>query len=182
MALNATIHSFDVTLNDADRGVYESLSFRVARHPSETPEFLMTRVLAYCLEFAPGLEFSRGLSEPDMPALSIRDLTGALQAWIEVGAPDAARLHKASKSAPRVAVYCHRDVEALLGRLETATLHRRESLEVHAVDRPLLAALCERLERRMAFDLAVSERHLYVTLDSATLSGEVATFGLGVPR
>ena len=63
--------------------------------------YLLTRVLAYCLEYTEGLEMSRGLAEPDEPALMVRDLTGALQAWIEVGSPDAARLHKASKAAPR---------------------------------------------------------------------------------
>src|SRR3977135_3674685 len=109
MALPATIPTFDINLSDVDRGVYESLSFKVARHPSETDEYLLTRVLAYCLEFGEGIRFSRGMLDPVEPALSIRDLTGALQVWIEVGAPDAARLHKASKAAPRVVLYTHRE-------------------------------------------------------------------------
>src|SRR4051812_47354462 len=98
MALTATVHHFDVELSDVDRGVYESLSFKAARHPSETAEYLVTRVLAYCLEYTEGIAFSKGgLSEPDEPAVVVRDLTGALRAWIEVGSPDAARLHRASK-------------------------------------------------------------------------------------
>ncbi len=106
MVRNATVHSFQISLNDADRGVYEALDFRVARHPSETAEYLMTRVLAYCLEYGEGLAFSSGgLSNPDAPALEIRDLTGRLQSWIDVGTPEPARLHKAAKAAPRVAVY-----------------------------------------------------------------------------
>ena len=80
MALSATVHSFEITLNDADRGVYEALDFRVARHPSETAEYLWTRVLAYCLEYGEGLAFSSGgLSNPDAPALEVRDLTGQLR-------------------------------------------------------------------------------------------------------
>ena len=67
VALNATIYSFEITLNDADRGVYLPLAFRVARHPSETAEFLLTRMLAYCLEFREGIAFSKGLSDPDAP-------------------------------------------------------------------------------------------------------------------
>ena len=102
MALASTIYTFDIELADTDRGVYETLALRVAQHPSETEEFLVTRVLAYCLEYTEGIEFSRGLAEPDEPAIAIRDLTGAWRAWIEIGAPDAARLHKASKAAPRV--------------------------------------------------------------------------------
>src|SRR4051812_24389523 len=108
VALGATIHHFEIQLSDVDRGVYQPLSIKAARHPSETAEHLVTRVLAYCLEFTEGLAFSRGIAEPDEPALAVRDLTGTLKAWIDVGAPDAARLHKAAKAAPRVAVYTHR--------------------------------------------------------------------------
>ena len=104
MALTATLYNFTIELADVDRGVYESLTLKVAQHPSETEERLVTRVLAYCLEQAEGIAFSRGISDPDEPAITVRDLTGTILAWIEVGAPDAARLHKASKAAPRVAV------------------------------------------------------------------------------
>ena len=95
MALGATIYNFDIDLADADRSVYESLALRVPRHPSESAEYLVTRVLAYLLEYTGGIGFSKGVSEPDEPAIVVRDLTGAINAWIEVGTPDAARLHKA---------------------------------------------------------------------------------------
>ena len=85
MALAATIYNFEIELADADRGVYEPLSLNVARHPSETAEHLVTRMLAYCLEFTEGIGFSRGLAHPDDPAIAVRDLTGALLAWIDVG-------------------------------------------------------------------------------------------------
>src|SRR6187401_3809618 len=107
MALPATIYNFDIELADSDRGVYESLALRVARHPSESEEYLVARLLAYLLEFTEGIEFSRGVSTPDEPAIAVRDLTGAITKWIDVGTPDAARLHKASKLAGRVAVYTH---------------------------------------------------------------------------
>jgi len=108
MALTATIYNFDVELADTDRHVYESLALRVARHPSESEEYLVTRLIAYLLEFSPGIEFSRGVSSPEEPAIAVRDLTGAIVAWIDIGTPDAERLHKASKLAARVAVYTHR--------------------------------------------------------------------------
>ena len=178
MALTATMYTFDVELADVDRGVYESLSLRVARHPSETAEYLLTRVLAYCLEYAEGIAFSRGLAEPDEPALSVRDLTGARRSWIEIGAPDAARLHKASKTAPRVVVYTHKDPGQLVRQLAGERIHRADALEIYAVDRALLAELVARLERRMVFALAVTDRHLYVTFGNTTLSGVVTPFGL----
>ncbi|HEX7374628.1 MAG TPA: YaeQ family protein [Steroidobacteraceae bacterium] len=173
MALGATIYVFEVRLADADRGVYETLTLRVARHPSETAEFLLTRLLAYCLEYTEGIAFSKGLSDPDEPALGVRDLTGALQSWIEVGTPDADRLHKAAKAAPDVAVYAHRDVDSWLARLSGERIHRAGALRIRAVDRELLAALVARLERRMSFDLAVSDLTLYLTLGDETLTGAV---------
>ena len=173
MALPSTIYSFEIELADVDRGVYESLALKVARHPSETEEYLITRVLAYCLELTEGLTFSRGLAEPNEPALSVRDLTGALQSWIEVGVPDAERLHKASKAAPRVAVYTKKESRHLLRQLAGERIHRAEALELYAIDRDLLTGLTERLDRRMAFALSVADRHLFVTLEGATLDGAV---------
>ena len=173
MALTATIHTFDIQLADVDRGVYETLALRVARHPSETEEYLLTRVLAYCLEYTEGIAFSRGLAEPDEPAVVVRDLTGALKAWIEVGAPDAARLHRASKAAPRVAVYTHKPPAQIVRQLAGERIHKAEALELYAVDRELLAALAERLERRTSYDLSVTDRHLFVSAGGETFSGEV---------
>ena len=173
MALGATIYSFAIQLSDVDRGVYESLALKVARHPSEGEDYLVTRVLAYCLELTEGLSFSRGLSEPDEPALAVRDLTGELRAWIDIGTPDAARLHKAAKAAPRVAVYTHKAPEVLLRQLAGERIHRAEAIELYAFDRELIAGLVARLERRMAFDLSVTDAHLLVSMDGATLSGDV---------
>lgn len=179
MAAGATVYVFNITLSDADRSVYESLELRVARHPSESPEFLLTRVLAYGLEYTEGLVFSKGLSDPDEPALLVRDLTGALQAWIEVGAPEPARLHRAAKAAPRVAVYLHRDPAQFLAKLAGEKIHKAAQIAVHGLDRDLLATLAARLERRMAFDLSVAERTLYLTLGEETLTGTVEALSIG---
>ena len=178
MALTATVFSFEVQLNDVDRGVYESLSFKAARHPSESDEYFIARVLAYCLEYREGIAFGRGLAEPDEPALAVTDLAGKRQAWIEIGAPDAARLHRASKATPRVAVYTHRDPRPWLRQLEGERIHRRETIQVFAVHRELIGALVERLDRRMAFTLMRSDGHLYVTLGDATLEGSVSALTL----
>ena len=174
------MYVFEVRLADADRSVYETLTIRAARHPSESAEYLLTRLLAYCLEYTEGIAFSKGLSDPDEPAITVRDLTGTMQAWIEVGVPDANRLHKAAKAAPKVSVYAHRDVDQLLSRLAGERIHRAGELRLHAVDRDLLAALVARLDRRMNFDLAVSERTLYISLGEETLTGAVEERRLGV--
>jgi uncharacterized protein YaeQ len=169
MALGATIHVFSIDLADSDRGVYESLELRVARHPSETEDYLVTRVLAYCFEYTEGIAFSNGLSDPDEPTIAIRDLTGQLQAWLDIGAPEAARLHRASKSAQRVAVYTHKDPAPWLARIAGERIHRVEDIAVYALDRDWLAKVVSRLERRMKFSLTISERHVYLSLGEETL-------------
>jgi uncharacterized protein YaeQ len=171
VALTPTIHTFDIELADVDRGVYETLALRVARHPSETEEYLLTRVLAYCLEYADGIAFSNGLAEPDEPALAVRDLTGVVRVWIDIGAPDAARMHKASKAAARVVVYTHKDPRKLLRQWSDEHIHRAAELELYSVGRPLLTALVARLKRRMAFTLSVTGGHLYITIDGDVIEG-----------
>jgi uncharacterized protein YaeQ len=168
LALGATIYTFDIELADSDRAVYQSLNLRVAQHPSETPDYLLARVLAYCFEYAEGIAFSKGLSDPDEPAIAVRDLTGALQIWVDIGLPEPERLHKASKSAPRVAVYTHKDPEQWVVKLAAAKIHRAEKLAVFAFDRTWLAPLVARLERRMQFSLARSEGEIYLSIGNDT--------------
>jgi uncharacterized protein YaeQ len=168
MAQGATVYNFTVRLADADRGVYETLNLRLARHPSETAEFLLTRLLAYCLEYTEGIAWSKGLSDPDEPAIAVRD----------IGAPEAARLHKAAKAARRVAVYAHRELESWLARLAGERIHKAEAVEVYEVDRQFLAAFVARLERRMDFDLSVADRTLYLGIGDATLTGSLARHSL----
>ncbi len=179
MALTATVYNFDVQLADVDRGVYEVLSFRAAQQPSETEEYLLSRVLAYCLEYAEGISFSKGIAEPDVPALSVRDLTGAMQVWIDVGAPDAARLHKASKASPRVVVYTHRDAARLASQLSGERIHRSEALELYGIDRALIDGLMAHLDRRNTWEMSVTDRHVYVTVQGETVEGDVTRTRLG---
>ena len=178
MALTATIYTLEIELADADRDVYESLELRAARHPSESEEYFVTRVLAYVLEYTEGIAFSRGISDPDEPAITIRDLTGAITTWIEVGAPDAARLHKASKAASRVVVYTHKDPQQLLRNLAGEKIHRAETFELYAVDRALVRDLAAKLERRMAFSMSVAEQTIYLSIGAETLSGVIARLPL----
>jgi len=173
VALSSSIFTFEIDLADADRGVYEHLDLRVARHPSESDQFLVARVLAYCLEFTDGIAFSRGLSDADDPPMAVRDLTGTLQTWIDVGTPSVERLHRASKASPRVVVYIHKDHAQWLTSLDGAKIHRAGELELRAIDRGLIRDLADALERRMSFALSVAENELFVSLGDRTLSGKV---------
>lgn len=174
MALNATLHNFSVQLADVDRGVYEELELRVARHPSESAEFMVTRLLAYCLEYEEGIAFSDGgVSSTDEPAVLVRDLTGRLTAWIEVGAPDADRVHRGSKLAGRVAIYTHRDPAKVLALYAGKRIHRAEDISLHSFDREFIDAAVAAVDRRNTVTLSVTERQLFLEINGASLSGSV---------
>jgi uncharacterized protein YaeQ len=173
VALTSTIFTFDIQLSDLDRGVYETLDVRAAQHPSETGEALVARVLAYCCEYAEGIGFSKGISTPDDPVVFVRDLTGRVRVWIDIGAPDASRIHRASKSADRVAVYTHKDPRQVLAQWAGERIHKAEAVELFRFDRSMLAALVAKLERRMAFSLTITESHLYVAIGEDVIDGVV---------
>ncbi len=174
MALSATLHTFAVQLADIDRGVYQDLELRVARHPSETAEFMLTRVLAYCLEYEDGIAFSvGGVSDADEPAVLVRDLTGRLTAWIDIGAPDADRIHRAAKRADRVAVYTHRDPAKVLAALTGKRIHRAESIPVYSFDRDFVDAAAAAVERRNTVTVSVTERSLFLDLNGTGFSTPV---------
>ena len=173
MALTATVFNFVVELADVDRGVYETLDLKLAQHPSETAEYMLVRVLAYCLEYEEGIEFTRGLSTTDEPPIWVRDATGRIVAWIDAGMPAAERLHKASKLADRVALYTHRDLRQVLLKLEGAKIHRREEIPVYAFDRAFIDGIASRIERRTKMSMSITERHLYVEIAGHTASCEL---------
>ncbi|UOR03192.1 YaeQ family protein [Leucobacter allii] len=173
MAIGSTMHAFEVELADLDRGVYAQFTLRAAQHPSETSAFLMTRVLAYCLEFEEGIAFGGGVSTADEPAVLVRDLTGALTAWIEVGAPDAARVHAGSRSAERAVVYTHRDAEKLLASWAGKTIHRGEDLVLRSFDPGFIDGAVAVLARRNALALSRTEGQLYLELNGSTLGSSL---------
>lgn len=178
MAAGATIHTFDVQLADVDRGVYDELSLRVARHPSETDAFMMTRVLAYCLEFTEGIAFSEGISATGEPAVLVRDLTGSLTAWIEVGAPDAERLHLGSRQAARTVVYTHRDPAKVAAPWAGKKIHRADDVVLYSFDPGFVDDAAALVARRNTMTVSITERHLYLELNGATLSSDIHERGV----
>lgn len=173
MAQTSTIYNLDIALSDVDRGVYENLTLRIARHPSETIEYLLMRVFAYCLEFREGVVLTEGVTAADEPAVLVRDLTGRITAWIEVGMPGASRLHRGSKLADRTAVYTHRDVRKLLLELSAARVHRASEIPVYAFERSVVDEVAGLLDRRSELSLTRTEGVLYIELDGKTFSTSI---------
>jgi uncharacterized protein YaeQ len=176
MAAKATIHNFDVEISDVDRGVYEKFALCLARQPSETAAYMVTRLLAYCLEFCEGIVFTEGVAAGDQPAVCARDLTGRMTAWIEVGMPDADRLHRGAKAAVRVAVYTQRDPDRLVKQLAEATIHRAAEIPIFAFDPGFVDTIAASIDRRSRISLSITERHLYVELDGRTFETSIAEF------
>lgn len=179
MALGATIYRFLVTLSDVDRGVYESLDVRLARHPSESARYLLTRALAYCLSYEEGIVFSKGgVSSTDEPPIAIRDATGLLKAWIEIGSPSAERLHKASKAAPRVELYSHAELASLRREAATRPVHRVEEIVVQRFEPAFLDAFEAKVERNTSFELVRNSGELYLSFAGSTVNGAVTSASL----
>jgi uncharacterized protein YaeQ len=182
MALGATIHRFQVTLSDVDRAVYETLDLRVARHPSESARYLVTRTLAYCLSYEEGIAFSKGgLSAAEDPPIAVWDPTGILLAWIDVGAPSAERLHKASKAARRVVLYTHVDPVILRREAASRVIHKLDAIEVYRFAPALLDAIEAAIDRSTELEIVRSDGRLYVTLDGRVVEGDLARVSLTEP-
>jgi uncharacterized protein YaeQ len=179
MALGATVYRFLVTLSDVDRGVYESLDVRVARHPSESARYMLTRTLGYCLSYEEGIVFSKGgISSTDEPPIAIRDATGVLRAWIEIGSPSAERLHKAAKAAPRVELYTCAELSSLRREAATRAVHRLEEIVVLRFEPAFLDALDAKVEKNTSFELVRNSGELYVSVAGATLDSALTTASL----
>ncbi len=170
MGIGSTVYNFEINLADVTRGVYEGLTLRVGRHPSESLDYLLTRVLAYCLEYGEGIELTSGLADPELPAIWARDLTGALTTWVEVGNPSAEKLHKASKSVARVAIYTYKDPSLLLKQIEGQRIHRAQEIPLYSFERGFLEQLAELTERRSVMEISVNDGHVYINAAGRSLS------------
>jgi uncharacterized protein YaeQ len=174
MALGATIHRVTLALSDVDRGVYETLELRLARHPSESTRFLVTRMLAYALAYQDGIAFSKaGIADTDEPPIAVRDPTGLLLAWIDVGSPAPERLHKAAKAAREVAVYGTTEPTAL--RARAGDVHRASEIALVRLPSAVVEWIEERMDRSTALEVVRTEGHLYVTIDGDAIDGAIVT-------
>lgn len=167
------IHTFTVQLADMDRGVYDDLTLRVARQAAETEAFMMTRLLAYCLEFTEGIAFSEGIAATDEPAVLVKDPTGRIMAWIEVGAPDAERVHYGSRLAERTAIYTHRDPQKVLASWAGKKIHQPEAIVLYSFDPGFIDDAAAALARRSTLTLSITERELYLEVNGTNLHSPI---------
>lgn len=183
MALTATIYHLTVDLSDVDRGVYEAIDLRLARHPSESMRYMLTRALAYCLSHTEGIAFSKaGIASTDDPPIAVRDPTGLLLEWIDVGAPSAERLHRANKAARSVSLFTHVPLAQLQREAATRAIHRVESIAVWRLEGSFLDAIEPLVERNAKLEVMRNDGMLYVTIGGTTIEGTLTRCSLVAER
>lgn len=167
MALKSTVFKAQLQIADMDRALYADHALTLARHPSETDERMMMRLLAFALSVPVdndhgALEFTAGLSDPDAPDLWQKDLTGALVQWLEVGQPDDRRLAKACGRADRVRIWAYSSSAPIWWSGIEGKVVRLANLEVWRIDPAQSQALAALAERSMQLQVTVQEGHLWV--------------------
>ncbi len=178
MAQTSTLYRFTIDLSDVDRNLYQALEFRTAMHPSESLPFFMTRILAYCLNFQDGLEFSGGISTPEDPAIRVMGLTGGIDLWIDIGNPTTKRIHKASKSCQEVRIYTHKDAQMLARELQEDQVHKVSQIGLYSLDQRFLNSLGATLARDNQWEMTSNGGELYVGVGRETFQGRLEKYVL----
>lgn len=172
MALRSTVFKVELGIADLDRHYYADHSLTLARHPSETDERMMVRLLAFALNASESLEFGRGLSSDEDPALWDRDLTGVVRTWIEVGQPDERLLRRACGRADKVILYAYGRGLDQWWLQNSKALGKQEKLVVWRIKPEDCAALAKLAERGMQLQCTIQDGHAMLAADSDTLQIE----------
>ena len=181
MAIKATIFKASLQIADMDRNVYGDHALTIARHPSETDERMLIRVLAFALNVPAsndngGLELAKSLWDTDEPDLWQKDLTGQIVHWIDVGQPDEKRLMKASGRARRVSVLSFSASTAVWWRGIENKITRARNLTVWQIDAAAAQALSELAQRTMQLQVTVQDGTLWIA--DATRTVEITPIKL----
>lgn len=179
---STTLYRFRIELSDVDRGVYETLDFRAAQHPSEAVAYLLTRVLAFALNWQEGLEFSpKGLGDPEGPAIFVNELNGRMSMWIEIGNPSPRKLHKAMKAAGAVKVYTYKNPELILNEARGEEIHRASEIEIFALKPDFLDELGRDLPKDARMTVLHNDSVLSVSLNGRQFESEIRLLKLESP-
>ncbi|QJE02977.1 YaeQ family protein [Massilia forsythiae] len=175
MALKATIYKADLNIADMDRNYYQEHALTIARHPSETDERVMIRLLAFALHADPALAFGKDLFDVEEPALWLKDLTGAIDLWIEVGQPEERRLMKASGRAERVIVYSYSATSSIWFKGIAKQIDRARNVSIVNIAAETCAALERMAKRNMQLQCTIQDGQVWITDGEETVQVERET-------
>ncbi|HJV75581.1 MAG TPA: YaeQ family protein [Noviherbaspirillum sp.] len=173
MALKATIFKADLQIADMDRNYYGDHSLTIARHPSETDERMMMRLLVFALHAHEALTFGKGLSTDDEPDLWQKDLTGAIDLWIDVGQPDEKRILKACGRSTQVMVYSYGSTSNVWWNQMGGKLDRAKNLRVFSLHSSMSLALAELAQRTMQLQCTIQEEQIWIGNSAQTVQLEL---------
>ncbi|MBB5608918.1 MULTISPECIES: YaeQ family protein [unclassified Janthinobacterium] len=167
MALKATIFKADLQIADMDRNYYQDHALTLARHPSETDERMMVRLLAFAIHADEALTFTKGLFDTEEPDLWQKDLTGAIQLWIEVGQPDEKRILKACGRSEQVIVYSYGATSHIWWKQIANKLERAKNLTVINLPSEAAQQMSSLAQRSMQLQCTIQDGQIWLT-DSVT--------------
>lgn len=167
MALKATIYKADLNIADMDRHYYADHALTIARHPSESDERMMARVLTYALYAQEGIAFTKGLFDVDEPEVWVKDLTGEIKLWIDIGQPDDARLRKACGRADQVVVLCYSSSSEVWWKQIESKLTRLNNLTVLQLPAETSQELTALVERTMQLQCMVQDGEVWISTEGA---------------
>ncbi len=179
MALKATIYKAELQIADMDRNYYQDHVLTLARHPSETDERLMVRLLAFAIHASAALTFTKGLFDTDEPDLWCKDLTGAIELWIEVGQPDEKRILKACGRSQQVIVYSYGATSHIWWKQIANKVERARNLTVINLPSDAAADLATLAQRTMQLQCTIQDGQIWLTDGSKTVEIERETFKAG---
>lgn len=176
MALKSIIYRAELQIADMDRHYYQSHSLTVARHPSETDERMMVRILAFALNASEHLSFANGLTSSDEPDLWEKDLTGSISLWIMVGLPDEKLIKKACGRANKVVILSYGGSAALLWYASLAQIRKLANLSIINIEQTASLALAKLAERSMKIQVSIEDGIAWLTSGNSAIEIKLNTF------
>ncbi len=172
---NFTLFRFNIELSHIGRSLYQTLDFRVAQHPSESMPYLLTRLLAYVLNFEDELTFApTGLHDPDAAAIHLPGKNGGFKTLIEIGSPGTRKLHKATKQAEEVKIYTYKNPQALAEEIKNEKVHRASEIELYSLTPEFLSELAPLLKRDNKWAILVNDGIISIQAGEVSISSEVS--------
>lgn len=180
MALKSTIFKADLQIANMDRQYYDGHMLTIARHPSETDERMMVRILAFVLNASEALTFGKGISADDEPDVWLKDLTGAIDLWIEVGQPDEKRILKACGRSNQVIIYSYSSMSNIWWNQIANKVDRAKNLSVFNLPAATSQALAKLAQRNMQLQCTIQDAQVWINGDGESLLIDLQTLKVPV--
>ena len=176
MALKSTIYKAELNISDMDRGYYADHNLTIARHPSETDERMMIRVLAFAIHASERLSFGKGISDTEEPDFWLKDYTDAIQLWGEVGQPEDRRLLKACGRAEQVVVYSFAHASSIWWKQINSRLDRAKNLQIKNIPSATSQELAKLAQRNMQLQCTIQDGQIWLSGGDESVQVDLETF------